>query len=321
MIYLCESKKWKLLTGAHRAKLTSHRSADGRFLLSYINLWASDEEKSHLKHLQSTHMCEYKRYLIELVTTTLQLRFGTAWLAGFDSPVMIRNQGRRPLLYLARAVLRIRVTQHADTLQYDLDGLLRTLQARAMLGILEHRMRVYLVELQVGVKSVIKKGQLRSVLRQLRLWGVRGRCDSTHVDVLNLLISACRTGKPSVSVDLATLDAIPRLNVVKCPRSSLQCYMDRVPRSLAHAPVHPRACWHCKKVADTPLRKCAGCKRARYCGRVCQLAGWGEHQSVCKIASNFLNSELIGAVKLSDVRVGATWGSVLRDRIGQRQQS
>ena len=169
MIYSCESKKWKRLTGAHRdmqihhssappAKRSPLTSADLRCLLSLIKLWASYEEKFHLRHLYSTKMHEYKRYLFELVTTTLRLRHGTAWLPGFESPVVIRNKTGRPLLLLARAVLRIRNSQHADSFQYDIDGLLRGLQARAMLGILEHRVRVYLVELQLGVKSVITLG-------------------------------------------------------------------------------------------------------------------------------------------------------------------
>ena len=322
MIYSRESQKWHRLTGGHwpRAKQTCHRSADSRALLSFINIWALDEEKFHLKHLQETNMHEYGRYILELLST-LQLRHGTAWLAGYDFPVLIRNKSGRPLLFLARAVLRIRKSTHSDSLHYDMDGLLRTLQARAMLGILEHRVRVYLVELRVGVKSVIKKGQLRSVLRLFRLLGVRGKCDSTHVDVLNMLISACRTGEPSVTVDAATLDAIPRLSVVvQCLRTSLQCLMDRVPRSLADAPVHQRVCWHCKTVVDTPLQKCASCKRARYCSRLCQVADWREHQPACKTAARLLDRELIEAVKMRAVREGETWGSVLCERIGRRLQ-
>ena len=235
--------------------------------------------------------------------------------------MIIRKKRGRQLLCLARAVLRIRNTQHQDSFQYNMDGLLRTLRAWAMLGILEHRVRVYLLELHVGVKSVIKKGQLRSVLCLLRFWGVRGKCDSTHGDVLNMLISACRTGKQNVVVNVATLDTIPRLSVDKCLRTSLQRYMDRMPRTLANAPVHERVCWHCKKVVETSLRKCASCKRARYCSRRCQAEGWGEHQPACKTVASFLNRELIEGVMLSEECEDETWGSFLRERIGQRQQT
>ena len=44
------------------------------------------------------------------------------------------------------------------------------------------------------------------------------------------------------------------------------------------------------------------------------------HQPACKTAASFLNSELIEAVKLIDVREDETWGSVLRMRICQREQ-
>ena len=126
MIYSCESKTWKRLTSAHcakqpsyrsapRAEQTSERSADSRALLAYINIWASDEEKLHLKHLQETNIHEFRSYILEVVTT-LQMREGTDWLAGYNCPVIIRKKSRRPLLCLARAVLRIRTTLHPDSL-------------------------------------------------------------------------------------------------------------------------------------------------------------------------------------------------------------
>ena len=330
MIYSCESKTWKRLTSAHcakqpsyrsapRAEQTSERSADSRALLAYINIWASDEEKLHLKHLQETNIHEFRSYINELLTT-LQMREGTDWLAGYNCPVIIRKKSKRPLLCLARAVLRIRTTMHPDSLDYDMDGLLRTLQARVMLGILENRMRVYLSELRLGVKSVIKKTQLRSVLRILRFWGVRGKCDSTHGEVLKMLVSACKTGTQKVVVNLATLDTIPSLSVDKCFGTELQRYMDRMPRTLANAPVHKQVCWHCKNVVTTPLRKCGDCKRARYCSRICQMEGWGEHQRACQTVASFLNRELIESVMFSEVSVHETWGSFLREHIGQRQK-
>ena len=156
-------------------------SADSRALLAYLNIWAADEEKLNLKHLQVTNMHEFRSYMLE-VMPTLQMRQGTDWLAGYNCPVIIRKKSKRPLLCLARAVLRIRTTMHPDSFDYDMDGLLRTLQARVMVGILENRTRVYLSELRLGVKSVIKKIEIRSVLLSLRIWCVRGKCDSTYGD-------------------------------------------------------------------------------------------------------------------------------------------
>ena len=82
MIYSCESKTWKRLTSAHcakqpsyrsapRAEQTSERSADSRALLAYINIWASDEEKLHLKHLQETNIHEFRSYILEVVTMVM----------------------------------------------------------------------------------------------------------------------------------------------------------------------------------------------------------------------------------------------------------
>ena len=131
-------------------------AANSRVLLAYVNIWASDEEKSHLKHLRQTNVNEFSSYLLE-VMPTLQMRQGTDWLAAYNCPVIIRKESKRPLVWLARAVLRIRTTMHADCLDYDMDGLLRTLRARVMVGILENRMRVYLQQLRLRVKFVIRR--------------------------------------------------------------------------------------------------------------------------------------------------------------------
>ena len=106
MIYSCESKTCKRLTSAHcakqpsyrsalRAEHTSEMSADSRALLAYLNIWAADEEKLNLKHLQVTNMHEFRSYMLE-VMPTLQMRQGTDWLAGYNCPVIIRKKSKRP---------------------------------------------------------------------------------------------------------------------------------------------------------------------------------------------------------------------------------
>jgi hypothetical protein len=330
MIYSCESKTWKRLTSAHcarrafytsapRAEQIYERSVDSGPLLAYINIWASDEEKLHFKRLRGTNIHECSSGIKGLLMT-LQMREATDWLAGYDFPVIIRKESRRPLLRLARAVLRIRITVHPDCLSYDMDGLLRTLRARVMLGILEERFRVYLFELQIGVKSFIKKTQLCLVLRVLRCWGVRGKCDSTYGEVLKMLVSACKRDTPSVVLNLSTVATIPGLTVDKRSSTQLQRYMDRMPRALANAPVHKQVCWHCKNVVESPLRKCSGCKRARYCSRICQKEGWGEHQRACQAVACFLNRQLIGGVMFDEVSVHETWGSFLPEHIERREK-
>ena len=135
-----------------------------------------------------------------------------------------------------------------------------------------------------------------------------------------MLVSGCKTGQQRLVVDLATLATIPSLTVENRSGTELQRYMDRMPRTLANAPVHKQVCWHSKNVVETPLRKCAGCKRARYCSRICQTEGWGEHQRECQTVASFLNRELIEGVIFSEVSVRETWGSFLREHIGQRQK-
>ena len=136
-----------------------------------------------------------------------------------------------------------------------------------------------------------------------------------------MLVSACRTGTQKLAVNLATLETIPNLSVDKCVGTEVQRYMDRMPRTLANAPVHKQVCWHCKNVVESPLRKCGDCKRARYCSRECQMEDWGEHQRACQTIASFLNRELIEGVMFSEVSVHETWGSFLREHIGQRNGS
>ena len=47
-------------------------------------------------------------------------------------------------------------------------------------------------------------------------------------------------------------------------------------------------CWHCNKVRSSkaPLRTCAGCKRAKYCNKVCQHAAWESHKPWCQPCNN-----------------------------------
>jgi hypothetical protein len=41
---------------------------------------------------------------------------------------------------------------------------------------------------------------------------------------------------------------------------------------------------HCSSPGcrGTGLKKCTGCKQARYCGQTCQLAHWKAHKADCK---------------------------------------
>jgi ankyrin repeat protein len=42
---------------------------------------------------------------------------------------------------------------------------------------------------------------------------------------------------------------------------------------------------HCsnRKCSGAGIRKCTGCKQARYCGQACQLAHWPAHKAECKV--------------------------------------
>ena len=295
-------------------------AANSRVLLAYVNIWASDEEKSHLKHLRQTNMNEFSSYLLE-VMPTLQMRQGTDWLEAYNCPVIIRKESKRPLVGLARAVLRIRTTMHADCLDYDMDGLLRTLRARVMVGILEHRMRVYLKQLRLRLKFVIQETEVSTVASALRIWGVRGKCEEIHGQVLWMLVDSCRTGRQILAVDVATLETIPSLFVDTCVDTELQRFMSRMPRSLVHAPVHKQLCWHCGGFFARGMRKCGDCKRARYCSRECQVDDWGEHEKACENIAGFLNREWIDDVMFSEVSVHETWGSFLREHFIKRHSS
>lgn len=45
-----------------------------------------------------------------------------------------------------------------------------------------------------------------------------------------------------------------------------------------------RQCWACGKQAgpDQTLHKCSGCRRALYCTKDCQAAGWKVHKAECR---------------------------------------
>jgi ankyrin repeat protein len=52
----------------------------------------------------------------------------------------------------------------------------------------------------------------------------------------------------------------------------------------AHLIAYLKAKAHCANpgCSGAGLRKCTGCKRARYCGQQCQLAHWPAHKAECK---------------------------------------
>ena len=73
-----------------------------------------------------------------------------------------------------------------------MDVLLRTLCVWVILEMLEERARVYLFEMQIGLKSFIKKSQLDLVTRVLQRWGFRSKCGAGYCEVLKKLVSACK---------------------------------------------------------------------------------------------------------------------------------
>jgi ankyrin repeat protein len=50
---------------------------------------------------------------------------------------------------------------------------------------------------------------------------------------------------------------------------------------------------HCSNpgCAGAGIKKCTGCKQARYCGQQCQLAHWSAHKAECKAAADKKNAE------------------------------
>jgi ankyrin repeat protein len=50
---------------------------------------------------------------------------------------------------------------------------------------------------------------------------------------------------------------------------------------------------HCSNTGcgGAGLKKCTGCKQARYCGKQCQLAHWPEHKAECKAATELRAAE------------------------------
>jgi hypothetical protein len=46
--------------------------------------------------------------------------------------------------------------------------------------------------------------------------------------------------------------------------------------------VEERTCTACRKVSETKLAKCKGCRCARYCNAECQKMAWNQHKSKCK---------------------------------------
>ena len=45
--------------------------------------------------------------------------------------------------------------------------------------------------------------------------------------------------------------------------------------------VRTAVCWCCLE-SDTPLLRCGGCMKARYCGQRCQEEDWGRHGAWCR---------------------------------------
>lgn len=320
MIYYCGSAKWKRLTSARpagRAEQFFGMSSRGKALSAIVNEWASDEEMSRVRQWRNLTAEQESMYLKELLRT-LQVRHGDVWLSGFKNAAVVQETGKakgRPLIGLARAVLRIRLTLHHDTLQYDMDGLLRVLQARCMLGVLEHRIRVYLLEVRVGAKPRIRDKSKLQLSRSVDSLADRGLCDDAYRDLLKMLISSCRSGKDTVKVGLAVFCAIPALSLgVRSEDSAVEQYMDRMPLSLATAPVYKRMCWHCKKIAVVSL-KCGSCKRARYCSRSCQRQGWKEHKPECSAIASFLTKELMTMAYSNEVREDDVWESFLHEHL------
>ena len=201
---------------------------------------------------------------------------------------------------------------YGDELSYDMDGLLNKLRARCLLGILEHRARVYSLEVEVGAKSCIRKQSERSLSCLVRCLGNRGNCDAAYCVLINKLLQSCRTGRFTTRISAGAFSAVPGLGLAGGSFRVVDCYMERMPMSLATAPVHKGKCWHCKKTVDTLLQKCANCKRARFCGASCQLKMWGAHKLECKAIARYLSDDLMQGVRWSEVMKHDVWASFLR---------
>lgn len=273
MIYNCESAKWKRLTSAGRARLA------------------------------------------EQLKWNLQKRHGDAWLSGYTDAAAVLKTGKttgRPLIGLAKAVLRLRLTKHPKDLHYNMDGLLRALQARCILGVLEHRLREYSIQVQVKAKQCIQDtSKLQVLSRVVDTWADRGMCEEPYRHLLKMMIKSCAKKGLMVKVNEETFRSIPGLGVSPCSNSTLmKQYMDRVPDTLATAPVHKQKCWHCKEMVLV-TQKCPDCKRARYCSRRCQKNGWEEHKPACRAIASFLTKEMMMHVHAHGVHQDDTWKSVL----------
>ena len=306
MIYFCESAKWKRLTNAGRARL------------------AAQLEWNLQKHHGDAWMSGYTNAAVVLKTGK---RTGRP-LIGLAKAVVLKTGKTtgRPLIGLAKAVLRLRLTKHPEDMHYDMDGLLQVLQARCILGVLEHRLREYSIQVQVKAKHCIQDtSKLQFLSRIVDTWADRGMCEEPYRHLLKVLIKSCAKKDLKVQVSAEVFRSIPGLGLTSCSKSTLmKQYMDRVPDTLATAPVHKQKCWHCKEIVLV-TQKCGSCKRARYCSRLCQKNGWEEHKPACKAIAGFLTQELMMHVHACEVHQDDTWKSILRKHMSgckevQRQQ-
>jgi hypothetical protein len=102
----------------------------------------------------------------------------------------------------------------------------------------------------------------------------------TH-DGLTPLMAASASSHKMVAKYLIKHGADPQAFAPKYGTASQQSNSHGAP---AHQTAYLEAKAHCASpfCAGTGLRKCTGCKKARYCSQQCQVAHWPAHKAECK---------------------------------------
>jgi hypothetical protein len=99
-------------------------------------------------------------------------------------------------------------------------------------------------------------------------------------------LGAASAGKhKSIAASLIKKGANPQASD---PRFGTAADVSRIVGAHAEQTAYLEAKTHCTNpdCSGAGLKKCTGCKQARYCGSKCQLAHWPAHKADCKLQRN-----------------------------------
>jgi hypothetical protein len=214
---------------------------------------------------------------------------------------------------LRKILLRTRWTTHSDLATFNLEGYLRCIINRIIMGLLDEMMLRFIIRLRLGIAKPIEAHERKYVAGVIFALCLRSKSSLQYASLNMFRLTQCRNMK-EILIPFTDAGSSPgtRRKTEEERRIPYDALLSTMPKRMLNTPISQDHCWGCN--AESTTQKCGRCLMFRYCTPACQAADWKEHKKHCASFKAMFNKQQfmdnMDRLKLGD-NIPNTWAELI----------